>query len=432
MNLKTRYKPFAEYVRSAKENGFYPYFHPISQSWGPEVMVGNRRLIMVGSNDYLGFTHDPRVIEATAESLRRWGTGPGGSRFLCGNMTLHELLEERLAAFVGKKRAIIHTTGFSANLGAIASLANADDVILCDKEIHASIYVGCRLSQARLVPFVHNNVEAAYRKICWAKERFPESCIFLITEGVFSMSGDVSPLPDFIKLKEEFPEVVLYLDDAHGLGVMGRRGAGTPDHYDSAAGIDYIMGTFSKALASVGGFVASDDEDVLEYVKHHSKTLIFSAALPASNVATVLACLDILENEPGRLERLRENTQRARSGYREIGLKTKDTVTPIIPIHVGQEEKAYRLSLELFNEGVFALPAVYPAVPKGQAIIRTAYMSTHEPHHIDFVLNVLEGLAKKYRIRLADLEVPRIGREDDEPETSPRPVEGNLCSIQGG
>lgn len=431
MILKTRYKPFAEYVRSAKENGFYPYFHTISQSWGPEVKVGNRRLVMVGSNDYLGFTHDPRVIEATAESLRQWGTGPGGSRFLCGNMTLHEVLEERLAALVGKKKAIVHTTGFSANLGAIASLVNADDVVLCDKEIHASIYAGCRLSQARLVPFVHNNVEAAYRKICWAKERFPESCIFLITEGVFSMSGDVSPLPSLIKLKEQFPDVVLYLDDAHGLGVMGRRGAGTSDHYDSVAGIDYIMGTFSKALASIGGFVASDDEDVLEYVKHHSKTLIFSAALPASNVATVLACLNILENEPDRIERLRENTKQARSGYQEIGLKTKDTMTPIIPIHVGQEEKAHRLSLELFDKGVFALPAVYPAVPRGHAIIRTAYMSTHESHHIDFVLNVLDGLAKKYQIRSMDLELPRIGREEEEPETSPEPVQGSLSSSRG-
>ncbi|NLI82635.1 MAG: pyridoxal phosphate-dependent aminotransferase family protein [Deltaproteobacteria bacterium] len=432
MILKTRYKPFAEYVRSVKENGFYPYFHPISRSYGPEVEVGSRRLVMVGSNDYLGFTHDPRVIEATIQSLHRWGTGPGGSRFLCGNMTLHEILEERLAAFVGKKRALVHTTGFSANLGAIASLATADDVILCDKEIHASIYAGCRLSQARIVPFVHNNVEAAARKVRWARERSPESCIFLITEGVFSMSGDVSPLPGLIRLKEEFPDLIIYVDDAHGLGVMGRRGAGTPEHYGTVEGVDYIMGTFSKALASIGGFIAADDEDVLEHVKHNSKTLIFSAALPASNVATVLACLDILEKEPSRLDRLRENTHKARAGYREIGLKTKDTETPIIPIHVGPEEKAYRLSLELFDRGVFALPAVYPAVPKGQAIIRTAYMSTHEPRHIDFVLNVLDGLAKKYRIRLDDLELPRIGPEEEEAEPASKPAQGSRCSVQGG
>ncbi len=406
MILKTRYKPFADYVRSAKQNGFYPYFHPISQSWGPEVEVGNRRLVMVGSNDYLGFTHDPRVIEATAKSLDRWGTGPGGSRFLCGNMTLHETLEERLAAFVGKKRAIVHTTGFSANLGAIGCLVNSKDVILCDKEIHASIYAGCRLSQARIVPFRHNNVEAARRKIRWARDKFPEGCILLITEGVFSMSGDVSPLPEIIKLKEEFPDLVIYVDDAHGLGVMGTRGAGTPDHHTANGSVDFIMGTFSKALASIGGFIASDDEDVLEYIKHHSKTLIFSAALPASNVATVLACLDILESEPERLERLRQNTLRARTGYRQIGLKTRDSLTPIIPIEVGAEEKAYRLSLELFEEGVFALPAVYPAVPKGHAIIRTAYMSTHEPHHIDFVLQVLDKMARKYQIRETEMAEP--------------------------
>ncbi|NTV43828.1 MAG: aminotransferase class I/II-fold pyridoxal phosphate-dependent enzyme, partial [Syntrophobacteraceae bacterium] len=325
-------------------------------------------------------------------------------------------LEERLASFVGKRRAIVHTTGFSVNLGAIGCLINSNDVILCDKEIHASIYAGCRLSQARIVPFVHNSVEAALRKIRRARDKFPESHIFLITEGVFSMSGDVAPLPGLLSLKEEFPELVVYVDDAHGLGVMGKRGAGTPEHYDASSGIDFIMGTFSKAFASIGGFIASDDDDALEYLKHHSKTLIFSAALPASNVATVLACLDILETEPDRIQHLRENTRRARSGYNEIGLKIRDSVTPIIPIHVGSEEKAYRLSLELFERGVFALPAVYPAVPRGQAIIRTAYMSTHEPKHIDFVLEVLQDLANKYELREKDLE--ESGHLGSEPPVS--------------
>ena len=369
-------------------------------------------MIMIGSNDYLGLSHDPRVLEKTAESLARWGSGPGGSRFLSGNMTLHQVLEERLARFVGKSKALVHTTGFSTNLGALGCLLNPKDVVLCDRENHASIYEGCRASRARLMPFAHNDARSAAGKLASAHDRRPDACMFLTTEGVFSMSGDMVDLPGFVKLKREFPGLYIYLDDAHGLGVLGRNGAGTSNHFGLTGDVDFIMGTFSKALASIGGFIASDHEDVIEYLRHHSRTMIFSAALPASNCATVLACLDVLENEPERIERLREISGIVRRGYQELGLSIGNSQTPIIPIRIGSEHKAYLFATDLFNHGVFALPAVYPAVPKGRAVIRTAYMSTHEQRHIDYVLEVLDKLARKHRIRAADLDCRETPLED--------------------
>jgi 8-amino-7-oxononanoate synthase len=403
--LEDRCRPFASLIRDAKELGFYPYYRPISRSWGPEVEVGGRRLVMIGSNDYLGLSHHPRVLEKAAESMKRWGSGPGGSRLLCGNITLHEILEERLAAFVGKKKALVHPTGFSTNLGALSCLLSAKDVVLCDRENHASIYEGSRASHARLIPFAHNDFKAAAEKITAASEKHPDACIFLATEGVFSMSGDMVDLPRLVQLKTDCRRFYIYLDDAHGIGVLGRKGAGTADHFGLTTEIDFIMGTFSKALASIGGFIASDYEDVLEYMKHHSSTMIFSAALPACNAAAVLACIEVLEEEPERVDRLHEITRIASRGYRDIGLLIPNSETPILPILIGSEEKAYHFATDLFNHGIFAPPAVYPAVPKGRALIRTAYMSTHENRHVGYVLEVLDKLARKHRIRSADLDI---------------------------
>lgn len=399
-------------VQGARAQGIYPYFRPINRSWGTEVEVEGRRLIMVGSNDYLGFTHDPRIKEATVRALSRWGSGPGGSRFLCGNLTLHEALEERLAAFVGKKKAVVHVTGFTTNLGAIECLLTPQDIIVCDREDHASIFEGCQASRARLVPFAHNDPSAAARKLATARQKNRNGCLVLITEGVFSMSGDVAPLPELVKLKETYPDLLIYLDDAHGLGVMGPQGRGTAAHFGLTAQIDFIMGTFSKALASIGGFIASDDEIVLEYVRHHSKPLIFSAALPASNAATVLACLDVLDQEPERVERLWEITRRVHAGYREIGIVTRNSKSPIIPIYIGKEEKALHFSRDMFENGVFALPAIYPAVPRGQAVIRTAYMSTHNNRQIEYVLEVVARLAREHGIRASDFTEPEPFMEE--------------------
>jgi glycine C-acetyltransferase len=404
MALKNRCQPFAHMVQDAKKQGIYPYFRPIDRSWGTEVEVSGRRLIMIGSNDYLGFTHDPRIIEATAKAALRWGSGPGGSRFLCGNLTLHEALEERLAAFVGKKKAVVHATGFTTNLGAIACMLTPQDIIVCDRENHASIFEGCQASRARLIPFAHNDPVAAERKLAAARQRNANGCLLLITEGVFSMSGDMAPLDELVKLKKAYHDLLIYLDDAHGLGVMGKGGRGTAHHFGHTSQVDFIMGTFSKALASIGGFIAADDEDVLEYLRHHSKPLIFSAALPASNAATVLACLDSLDEDPGRVTRLWEITRQVHQGYQEIGVTTRHSKTPIIPICIGSEDKAFVFAKDMFDHGVFALPAIYPAVPRGQAVIRTAYMSTHKKSQIDYVLEVIAKLAKKHRIRACDLE----------------------------
>jgi glycine C-acetyltransferase len=368
---------------------------------------------MIGSNDYLGFTHEPRIIEATAKAALRWGSGPGGSRFLCGNLTLHEALEERLAAFVGKKKAAVHATGFTTNLGAIACMLTPQDVIVCDRENHASIFEGCQASRARLIPFAHNDAAAAERKLAAACQKNSNGCKLLITEGVFSMSGDMAPLDDLVKLKETYSDLLIYLDDAHGLGVMGNGGRGTAAHFGLTSQVDFIMGTFSKALASIGGFIACDDEDVLEYVRHHSKPLIFSAALPASNAATVLACLDLLDEDPGRVTRLWDITRQVHQGYQEIGLITRHSKTPIIPICIGAEDKAFAFAKDMFDHGVFALPAIYPAVPRGQAVIRTAYMSTHKKNQIDYVLEALAKLAKKHRIRACDFGQPVPFMEGD-------------------
>jgi glycine C-acetyltransferase len=376
----------------------------MDRSWGTEVEVCGKRLIMIGSNDYLGLSHDPRVQEAANNAVRRWGTGPGGSRFLSGNTTLLEELEERLAAFVGKKKAVVHVTGFSANLGALACILTPQDILLSDRENHASILQGWQASRSRLVTFAHNDVQSAAKKLAEVAAKPCNGIKMLVTEGVFSMSGDVVPLADFARLKEQDPNLLFYLDDAHGLGVMGPKGRGTAAHYGLTGQMDFIMGTFSKALASIGGFIASDDVVVMEYLRHHSKTLIFSAALAAANTAAVLAVLDIIDQEPERLDRLKALSQRVYEGYKQIGLRVNHQPTHIIPIYIGDEVKAAFFSKDLFENGIFALPALYPAVPRGQALIRTAFMSTHQDQQIDYIFEVVDKLAKKYGIRTFDQE----------------------------
>jgi glycine C-acetyltransferase len=402
MKLSDRVTKAMSILTSCKQMGVYPYFRPISKSWGSEVEIGGKRLIMIGSNDYLGLAHDPEVMEASAKAVMHWGTGPGGSRFLSGNMTIHLELEERLAAFTGKKKAVLHVTGFSTNLGALGTLLSASDMALFDRESHASIIEGVRVTKARMATFAHNDTVSAGRKIA-AHLKNENAGVFLVTEGIFSMSGDIAPMDKLAALKDAHPGISIYLDDAHGLGVLGQGGRGSANHFGVTDKVDYIMGTFSKAFASIGGFLASDDEDVIEYVRHQSRTQIFSAALPAGNTAAVLACLDIVERESERVERLRAIIARMRQGYRDIGLSVTESVSPIIPIHIGSDEKAFLFSQELMEQGIFALPAIYPAVPRGHALIRTAFMSTHKPAQLDRVLEVLDKMARKHRIRVADM-----------------------------
>jgi 7-keto-8-aminopelargonate synthetase-like enzyme len=404
MRLSQRCEQFKALQSMISAQGINPYFRPIAKTWGTEVEVNGKRLIMIGSNDYLGLSHDPRVMEAAAKAVYEWGTGPGGSRFLSGNMVLHHQLEERLAAFVGKRYAVVHVTGFSTNMGAFGVLVTPADTVICDRENHASIFEGVKNTKARLVTFAHNDAAHAAKRVADAKASRPDGDVFLVTEGVFSMSGELAVLDELAAIKTEHPDVVFYLDDAHGLGVFGRGGRGVADHFGVTDKMDFIMGTFSKSMASIGGFIASDDEDMMSYVRYQSRTQIFSAALPAANTMTVLTCLDILEREPQRVDRLHEVTVRMRQAYRDIGLRIGNSASPIIPIIIGSDEKAFHFSQALFEAGVFALPAVYPAVPRGQALIRTAFMSSHQDRQLDFVLSVLKRLATEFRVRECDLD----------------------------
>lgn len=394
--LNDRSSAFRAMLSDVNEKGIYPFFRAIDDSNGVEVVVDGRRVVMVGSNDYLGLSHDPEIMEAAADALRRWGAGPGGSRFLCGNMTLHEQLEERLADCVGKKAALVHATGFSANHGVLGCLAAAGDSVIMDRESHASIVEGARASCGRMCTFAHNDSAAALKRVEEEDARNGDGIRILVTEGVFSMSGNVGCVDELTAIRNQRDNVMVYLDDAHGLGVMGQGGRGTAVQQGVERDVDIIMGTFSKALASVGGFVAVDDMDLLSYLKHHSRTMIFSAALPAVNAAVALKALDIIEKDPQRVQKLWDNAEAARKGFLSIGFDVGQSDTPIIPVFVGDEKNAFAFSAELFERGVFALPAVYPAVPRGQAIIRTAFMSTHEPEHVQKVLEVFHdaGVAR--------------------------------------
>lgn len=394
--LSGRCLKYSNYIKGYKESGLYPYFRTISKTSGTEVEVDGKKLVMISSNDYLGLTHDPWVIERTTEIIKRYGTGTGGSRFLCGNMDLHHDLEVQLADFVSKKKALVFSTGYSTNLGAITSLLRRNDVILFDKENHASIFDACKMTGARIVPFAHNDAEDAEKRLLRIKERSEDGIILLVTEGVFSMSGTIVDLPAFIKLKEKYPHFYIYLDDAHGLGTMGKQGKGVAKYFDLHDQVDLIMGTFSKSFGSIGGFIAFNDMDLAEYLQHKSRTMIFSAALPAGNVATVLACLEVIKNEPERLEKLWQNLKKVRRGYKEMGIVFGQSDSPIIPIQIGDEHKAVEVSHALVSNNVFALPVVYPAVPRGEAILRTSFMATHTTEQLDYFLDTLGKILKSH------------------------------------
>lgn len=386
---------FAGRIRDAQQAGYYPFFHPVRWGAGAEVEIDGHRLIMLGANDYLGLAHDPRVIEAAAAAARTHGTSHGGSRFLCGNTPLHEELEERLAAWVGKKKALVHATGYQTNLGILGGLSAGVDWILSDRENHASLLEGARASSAHLAWYRNQDAPAAGRKLAAIRRRQAGARVALVTDSVFSMSGAVAPLAELAALKAADPRLLLFVDEAHALGVLGPEGRGAVAAAGATAAVDFIVGTFSKALAAIGGFVATDDEDVVVYLKHHSKSLIFSASLPAMNVAAVLAALQILQTEPERQERLRQVVHRARAAYRRMGLPVPAAETPILPIRVGDETQACHMARALFARGVFAMPALFPAVPRGEALLRTAFMSTHTDPQLDHVFAALEEVCRE-------------------------------------
>lgn len=392
-----------QYVKMAKATGFYPFFKALSSSNGSHVHFNGRSVIMASSNNYLGFTQDDRVKEKAFEAIHRFGTGCTGSRALNGNTEMHNYLEERLARFVGKEEALIFTTGFLTNLGTIGCLAGENDLIFSDAENHASIIEGCRLSKAKIIAYRHNDMSDLYEKLKKAPE---EKGTFVVSDGVFSMTGDILNLPELAAVKREFKQVRLFLDDAHGLGVMGKRGEGTAGHFGLTDRVDLIMGTFSKSFASIGGFVAGPAE-VIDYIRHNARSFIFSAAMPPAAVGTVLACLDILDAEPERVENLRKNAAYAVRRFERAGIAYIPSQTPIISVFVGDEMKAFQLVQELFEIGVFTTPVCFPAVPFGQAMLRTSYMATHSREDIDCVVDAFEKLASKYGILKDQIEVPK-------------------------
>lgn len=376
-------------AREVMAAGLYPYFHEIESGQGPEVVIEGRSLVMVGSNDYLGLTSDPRVKEAAIEAVRRFGTGCAGSRFLNGTLSIHHQLEERLAAFLRQEAAIVFPTGFQANLGAISALVGKPDMVVIDKLNHASIFDGCRLSFGQIRKFRHNDMENLDHILA----THADQAALIVVDGVFSMEGDIVDLPALVAVARRHGARVM-VDDAHGLGVLGEGGRGTAAHFGMDDQVDLIMGTYSKSLATVGGFLAGS-ETVIHYLKHTARPLIFSASLPPASAAAVLKALDIIEQEPERLARLWANTRRMAEGLRSLGFDTGHSQTPIIPVRVGDELKVLTMWRRLFDEGVFASPVLPPAVPPGMALMRTSYMATHTESHLDRVLSAFEKVGRE-------------------------------------
>lgn len=375
-------------AKKAIESGFYPFFQALESTEGTEVVVNGRKVLMLGSNNYLGLTFHPKIREAAQKAIDVFGTSCTGSRLINGTMTIHVELEKRLAAFMGKESALVFATGMQTNLGAISSLLGRNDVVITDKDDHASIVDGCKLGYGEVKRYVHGDLEQLDRIL----EKIPEEKgVLVVVDGVFSMGGDIVDLPKLVRICKAHG-ARLYVDDAHSIGVLGG-GRGTAAHFGLVKEVDITMGTFSKSFASLGGFIVGD-QDVIDYVKHHARSFIFSASLPASNVMAAMAALDIMENEPEHVERLWENAHFMMKGYRDLGFDIGGTQTPIIPIMVGDDDKCFRLWKELFENGVYTNPVIAPAVPHGMALLRTSYMASHTRAQLQRALDVFAKAGK--------------------------------------
>ena len=368
--------------------GLYPYFHVVESEQSPEVITEGRKMIMLGSNNYLGLTNHPKVKEAAIEAVRKYGSGCAGTRLLNGTLDIHVKLEEKLASFFRKEAALTFSTGYQTNLGIITSLAGKHDVVVIDKLDHASIIDACRLSYAEVKKFRHNDMSSLDYVLMECGNRGK----LVVVDGVYSMEGDIAPLPDIVKICRKYG-ARLMVDDAHGIGVLGKTGRGTVEHYGLENEVDIIMGTYSKSLASIGGFVAASEE-VIHYMKHSSRQLIFSASPPPASVAAVIAALDIIDGEPERRERLWHNTHKMMNAFKQMGYDTGISETPIIPLVIGEMEPTFRMWRTLFDAGVFVNSVVPPATTPGRCLIRTSYMATHTDAMLDRVLGVIEKAGK--------------------------------------
>ena len=379
--------------QKAKAAGVYPYFRKIESEQDTEVLINGKKVLMFGSNSYLGLTNHPKVIEAAVEATKKYGTGCAGSRFLNGTLDIHCALEDRLAKFVGKEEAIVYSTGFQVNLGVASCLTGREDYILWDELDHASIIEGCRLSMSKKIKYKHNDMESLEEKL---KKCDPDKVKLIITDGVFSMEGDVANLPVICQLAKKYNAAV-YVDEAHGIGVFGRQGRGTCDHFGVTKDVDLIMGTFSKSFAALGGFIATDSVTA-NYLRHNSRSYIFSASITPASTAAVNASLDIMESEPERMENLWKVTNHALDGFRRIGCEIGHTSTPIIPLFIRDNNKTFAVTRDLLEEGIFVNPVVSPAVPSDDTLIRFSLMATHTMAQVDRALEAIEKVFKRYDI----------------------------------
>jgi len=376
-----------------KEQGLYPYFRPIASAEDTEVIIEGKKVLMFGSNNYLGLTVHPKVKEAAQKAIEKYGTGTCGSRFLNGTLEIHLELERKLAEFMGKERALVFSTGYQTNLGTISALATKEDVVITDKWDHASIIDGTRLSFGEIRRFKHNDMKDLERVLKSIPE---EKGKLIVVDGLFSMEGDIADLPGIVELAKKYNARVM-VDDAHAIGVLGKNGRGTAEHYGLEDEVDLVMGTFSKSFASLGGFIAGK-EYVINYIQHFARSLIFSASMPPANVAAVSAALDIIKNEPERRQKLWDNTKRMLEGLRNMGYDTGLSETPVIPVIIGDDMKTFMFWRALLDNGVYVNPVISPAVPPGRQLLRISMMATHTDEQIDRALEVFEKLGKKFEV----------------------------------
>ncbi len=392
MDLFKRCYEFKE-PEKVMQMGIYTYFRCISSAQEPVVIMNGQKVIMLGSNNYLGLTNHPYIKEKAKEALIKYGSGCAGSRFLNGTLDIHCQLEEKLANFVKKEKTLVFSTGFQTNLGVISTLVGKDDVVYIDKLNHASIIDGCRLSFGKVKKFKHNDIKSLEKAVI---EDGEEPGKLVVIDGVFSMEGDIFDLPSLIPLAKKH-NLRIMVDDAHGIGVLGKNGRGTAEHFNLEDEVDLIMGTFSKSLASVGGFIAGKKE-VISWIKHKARPLIFSASPPPSSVASVIAAIEIIEKEPERRERLWENTKFLIEGFKNLGFDIGSTQTPIVPIIVGEDLTAFKMVQRLQELGVFANPVISPATPPGRALIRNSLMATHTKEHLEKALDAFKIAGKELGI----------------------------------
>ncbi len=379
-------------ARRAIAMGYYPYFREISSEQDTEVYCNGKKMLMMGSNSYLGLTNHPKVKEASIKAIKKYGSGCAGSRFLNGTLDIHIELEAELAKFVGKEAALAYPTGYQANLGCISALVNKGEYIITDKYDHASIIDGCMMSQGTMLRFNHNDMKSLEKTLT----RTHGHNTLIVVDGIFSMEGDIANLPEIMELAAHYNASVM-VDEAHSLGVLGKTGAGAAEHFGLTAQTDILMGTFSKSLASVGGFIAASEE-IIHYLKHKSRALIFSASLPPASTASVLSALKIIEAEPERIQKLWDNTYYMLHEFQKMGYDTGTSCTPVIPLHVGDMMVAFRMWKKLADEGVFINPVVPPAVPPNSCLIRCSFMATHTKSQLDYALDKFYHIGKELMV----------------------------------